>query len=93
MEVNGRVRVSLCKDSCTNMWACTCACVCACVFLPILRLDEDVITIPRLPWDEADAGGLVEALQSSDDDITLFLSYRPVRNMELCVKLHDDKES
>lgn len=83
----------VCAKIAAQTWACTCACVCACVFLPILRLDEDVITILRLPWDEADAGGLVEALQSSDDDITLFLSYRPVWNMELCVKLHDDKES
>ena len=45
-----------------------------CVFLPRFRAKVEVITMIRTPRDEANAGGLAEALQAFNDDVALVRS-------------------
>jgi len=54
--------------------------VCVCVFLPGLRVrDEvDVITITIIHRNKTNAGGLADALHACNDDVPLCGTYRKV---------------
>lgn len=43
---------------------------------PRSRVEGEVTLMPSLPPDEANAGGLMEGQQGSDDDVTLFCGVR-----------------
>ncbi len=49
---------------------CVCVCVCVRVLVPRSRVEVKV-TAMLMPPDKANAGGLVEGQQTSDDDVSL----------------------